>query len=296
MHLSSEGALKILSVSQNKGGVGKTSLVKLLGVGFALRGLRVLLIDLDAQCNLSKRFIEMDRDPDAPDGASPPLHPDFDPADAAQWNGYSSSADIFMGREVVPYPTGIENLEILPGNGPELREVELVNRQEVVARVQSTLREFLRKPEVENAYDIVILDTPPSKGPLVLSAVRAATHVVVPTQLEPNSVEGLEGMLALWLQESRYREKGDAIELVGILPNMVRNVALHDGIRITLNNNKSLGPMMMTVQLGQRTAFAETDHDSARPGSVFTLPARNQARREAELVVENVAARMGISI
>ena len=285
--------MKILCVSQNKGGVGKTSLVKLLGVGMALRGLRVLLIDLDAQCNLSKRFLVMDRNPDSPDGASPPIHPDFDPSEK-DWTGVSSSADIFKARMVVPYPTGIENLEILPGDGPELREVEMVTRDDMIVRVQGTLREFLRKPAVGELYDIVIIDTPPSKGPLVLSAVRAATHVVVPTQLETNSVEGLEGMFTLWSQESRYREDGDAIELVGILPNMVRNVAIHDGMRISLSENENLAPLLLPVQLALRTAFAESDHDSARPGSVFTLKSRDPARKEAEAVVQVIAERMGV--
>lgn len=286
--------MKILCVSQNKGGVGKTSLVKLIAVGMAMKGLRVLAIDLDAQCNLSKRFLVMERDPSAPDGASPPVHPEYDAVEDHDWNGISSSASIYTGRLVVPYPTEIENLSVLPGNGPELREVELVNRSEVIERVQGTLREFLRKPEVAEMYDLVVIDTPPSKGPLVQSAMRAATHVLVPTQMEPNSVEGLEGMFAMWLQESRYRESDDAIKLVGILPNMVRNVALHEGIKASLLGSSTLGPMMLPVQLGHRTAFAETDHDTARPGSVFQLPARNPARREAEEVLEQIAKRMEV--
>jgi chromosome partitioning protein len=293
--LSRGTTLKILCVSQNKGGVGKTSLVKLIAVGMAMRGLRVLALDLDAQCNLSKRFLVMERDPSAPDGASPPTHPDYNPAEDVEWNGISSTADIYTGRLVVPYPTDVKNLDLLPGNGPELREVELVSRAEVVERVHGTLREFLRKPEVAELYDLVVIDTPPSKGPLVLSAMRAATHVVVPTQMEPNSVEGLEGMFAMWMQESRYREADDAIDLVGILPNMVRNVALHVGVKDSLLKDRSLGPMMLPVQLGHRTAFAETDHDSARPGSVFQLPARNPARREAEEVVAKIAERMGVA-
>lgn len=287
--------MKILCVSQNKGGVGKTSLVKLIAVGMAMKGLRVLAIDLDAQCNLSKRFLEMARDPSAPDGASPPIHPDYDPSEDDDWNGISSSAAIYTGELVVPYPTEIENLQVLPGNGPELRAVELVNRDEVVQRVQGTLREFLRKPEVAEMYDLVVIDTPPSKGPLVQSAIRAATHVLVPTQMEPNSVEGLEGMFQMWLHESRYRSDGDAIQLIGILPNMVRNVALHEGIKSSLLKDPTLGPMMLSCQLGHRTAFAETDHDSARPGSVFQLQAKNAARQEAEKMLEQIYERLGVA-
>lgn len=286
--------MKILCVSQNKGGVGKSSICKLISVGMAMKGLRVLAIDLDAQCNLSKRFLAMHRDPAAPDGASPPTHPEYNPEEDHDWDGFSSSACIYTGRMVVPYPTAIENLQILPGDGPSLREVELVNKEDVVARVHETLRMFLRKKEVMETFDIVVIDTPPSKGPLVQSAIRAATHVLVPTQMEPNSIEGLEGMFAMWLKESKYRDASDGINLVGILPNMVQNTSLHDGMKISLMNDESLGPMMLPVQLGRRTAFAETDHESARPGSVFQLQPKELARQEAEELLEVVAERMGV--
>lgn len=291
-----EAILKILCVSQNKGGVGKTSLCKILAVGFARMGQRVLAIDLDAQCNLSKRFLEMVRDPELPDGSWPPVHPDYDPDEDFDWIGTSSSADIFTAGQVVPYPSGIENLEILPGNGEALRAIEQVTIEDAVARVHGALRAFLRKEEVAAAYDLIIIDTPPSKGPLVHSAIRAATHVVVPSVMEPNSVEGLEGMFALWMQESRTRADNDEIVNVGILPNMFRsNVALHEGIRQSILKDPLLGPMMLPLQLAQRTAFAESDHDSARPGSVFTLPAKNAARREAEDVVKHIAKVMGVA-
>ena len=288
--------MKILCVSQNKGGVGKTSLCKILAVGFARKGQRVLAIDLDAQCNLSKRFLDMVRNPELPDGTWPPVHPEYDPVEDHDWSGTSSSADIYTAGQVVPYPTGIENLDILPGNGEALRSIEMVTMDDAVSRVHDALRSFLRKEEVSAIYDIIIVDTPPSKGPLVMSAIRAATHVVVPSVMEPNSVEGLEGMFALWMQESRTRDADDEIVNIGILPNMFRsNVAIHEGMRKSLLNDKLLGPMMIPLQLAQRAAFAESDHDSARPGSVFTLPAKNAARREAEAVVSHIAKVRGVA-
>jgi chromosome partitioning protein len=66
-------------------------------------------------------------------------------------------------------------------------------------------------------------------------------------------------------------------------------------MRKSLLNDKLLGPMMIPLQLAQRAAFAESDHDSARPGSVFTLPAKNAARREAEAVVSHIAKVMGVA-
>lgn len=289
--------MKILSVSQHKGGVGKTSVCKLLAIGLAMRGLRVLIVDLDSQCNLSKLFLDMHRDPSLPNGSSPPVHPDYDPNDPENdgWDGISSSAGFFNGGEIWPYPTAIANLDILPGAGEELTRVELVTEDDLKGRVAKALREFLRSEQVTSTYQVVILDTPPTKGPLVQAAMHAATHVVVPAIMEPNCITGLEGMMGLWRGENRIRELDDTVELIGILPNMIRPIALHTGLLEGLREDVDVGPLVLPTSLGQRAAFAESDHDSARPGSVFTLPASNLARREAEAVVEHVAQKLGVA-
>ena len=285
--------MKVLSVMQNKGGVGKTTLSRLFAEYFGKRDVRVLALDLDPQCNFSRRFLSMDFDQTDPDGVIPPVHPDFNVEADEDWSGRSSSAEIYFTGEVVPYPTSYATLDMLPGEGTRLREIELVRAEEVKERVHDRLRNFLSLAEVTSSYDLVIVDTSPSKGPLAVSAVRAATHLIIPTTMEPQPVEGLYGMLQMWRREVNRRTEDSDLRILGILPNMVRKgVALHEGLLSTLREDISINHYLFPCVMHQRIAFAESDHPGAQPASVFDLPFKDPARVEAEAVCEFVNAQL----
>ena len=137
----------------------------------------------------------------------PALHPDYEPDIDKEWDGRSSIANIFYGEEVIPYPTAIPNLELLPAHSIKLQEAEAVTKNEVLEKVHLQLKRFLDIKEVRNNYDVIIIDTPPSKGPLTIAAIKAASHIVIPAQMEQFSIEGIYGMLQLWKQESYCRTK-----------------------------------------------------------------------------------------
>jgi len=275
--------MQVVAVVQNKGGVGKTTITRVLAEYLARQGRRVLVVDLDAQCNLSRRFLAMEYDPADPDGVLPPLHPDFDGADAdGAWAGRSSSADLYFSGEVYPYPTEWDLLQALPGHGPRLREIELVRAEEVRERVHNRLQQFLGLHDVQQAFDMVLIDTAPAKGPLTISAVRAATHLIIPTTLEPQPIEGLYGMLQLWRREHSSRDSDRPLKIAAIQPNLFRKgVALHEGLLDSLRTDKALASMLSPVILHQRIAFAEADHQEARPRSVFDLSPKDPAHQEA---------------
>jgi chromosome partitioning protein len=288
--------MRVLAIVQNKGGVGKTTVARLLSEYFANRNLRVLGIDLDPQCNYSRRFLTMQLDPTDPDGIIPPLHSDYDPIEDTGWNGRSASADIFYDGTVVPYGTRYSSLDILPGHGSRLRNVELVRAEHVITQVHDRIRQFLHHEDVTKSYDLVILDTSPSKGPLTVSAVRAATHLLIPTTMEPQPIEGLYGMLQLWRREQGKRRPSEALQIVGILPNMFRKgVALHEGLFASLQNDQAIAPFLTPCHLAQRIAFAESDHANAAPPSVFELSSRDLARKEAEAVCGYVMTSLGFN-
>ncbi len=277
--------MKILAYVNNKGGVGKTKLLILL-IEFLCRylpHLKILAIDFDAQCNLSRRYLDMDIDPRAREGLIPPIHPDYDPFDSDDaWQGRSSIADIFFGEPVVPYPTRFENLDILPGHADKLLAAEAVRRNEVVEKVHNQLKQFLADPALQNEYDIVLVDTSPSKGPLTASVVRAASHIVIPAIMEEQSVQGIYGMLQLWMQESINREKNHPLTLIGILPNMFKaNTSLHRDMLSSLRENSDIRDFILPMQIGNRIVFAETDSDYANPKSVFDFADQNEAKVEA---------------
>jgi chromosome partitioning protein len=286
--------MKILATVQNKGGVGKTTVARLLAEWFGRRGVRTLVLDLDSQCNLSQRFLRMDFEPTDPDGVLPPLHPDFDIESADHgWRGRSSSADVYFSGEVFPYPTRWAALDILPGEGHKLREIEMVRAEDVKDKVHDRLRRFLSMPEVQAEYQLTLIDTSPSKGPLTVSAVRAATDLIIPVKLEPQSIEGLFGMLQLWRRENRKRTENDELRILCIQPNLFRKgVALHEGLLANLMSDESVAPFLAAHRLHQRIAFAESDHPDADPKSVFDLKEADPARQEAERFCQDVERRL----
>lgn len=286
--------MKIIVPANNKGGVGKTKLSILLSEYIA-RELkkRVLAIDFDPQCNFSQRFLNMEIDPAMPGGKIPPIHPQYDPADAESVGpeGRSSIADIFFGKEVLPYGTYIETLDILPAHADRLMVAESVRRTEVVEKVHNQLAVFLAYPELAENYDVVIIDTAPSKGPLTMGAVKAATHLIIPSVMEEAPIQGVYGMLQLWMQESLRREATKPLELIGVLPNMVRPINLHRDMLQSLRDNEGIGKYVLPVSLSQRAAFAEVDAEGAKPESVFDLPDSSVTKQEAIAVCEYITKR-----
>lgn len=276
--------MQIIAPVNNKGGVGKTKIATMLSEYYSkVLNLRVLGIDFDPQCNYSQRFLKMEIDPASPEGVIPPIHPDFDPLNHdEEWDGRSSSADIFFGQGIIPYPTFIENLDIAPGDAGKLLQAEAVRRSEVAEKVHKQLALLLNSEDVRSAYDVVIIDTAPSKGPLTVSVIKAATHILIPTVMEEQPIQGVYGMLQLWMQESTLRPKHNPLRLIGILPNMFnKQTTLHKHMLNSLQEQESIGKYVLPMQIAHRIVFAELDSEDANPRSIFDLADSSQAKMEA---------------
>lgn len=287
--------MDIVAFVNNKGGVGKTTCSRLMAEYFSkIKNMRTLCIDFDPQCNFSHQYLHMEIDPAAPEGLMPPIHPDYNPLDPEdiEWDGRSSIAEIFYGQGVVPYPTYVENLDISPGHAEKLLAAESVRRSEVVDKVHKQLANFLYSSDVQNAYDVVVIDTAPSKGPLTISVIKAATHIVIPSVMEEQPVQGIYGMLQLWMQESLNREKARPLNLLGILPNMFKQTRLHKDILQSLQENPALGKYVLPVKFSQRIVFAEVDAADSTPRSIFDFPGQHVAKQEAMEVCTFIAERI----
>jgi chromosome partitioning protein len=289
---------KIIAAVNNKGGVGKTYTTEVLGEYLSIYlKKRVLGIDFDSQGNYSATYLKMEDDPAAPGGFMPPIHPDYDPNDPyfKDAEGRSSIADIFYeeGRHgVLPYPTYIENLDILPAYASKLLGAEQVRRNEVVEKVHKQLGLFLADPAVREAYDVILIDTAPSKGPLTVSVVKAATHIFIPTLMEDKAVRGIYGMLQLWKQEFFRRGPENPLELLGILPNMFEKINVHRNLLASFRQNEALSKYVMPVELGKRTIVKEAGMEGSTHRSIFDLPDSNIAKQEALNFCQYVAERV----
>jgi chromosome partitioning protein len=283
----------ILVTATNKGGEGKTTLsINLSEYNSLILGKKVLSIDLDPQANFSGRYIPMDYDPTYKGGKIPSLHVDYEPDVDKDWDGRSSIANIFYGEEVIPYPTAIQNLELLPSHSHKLQAAEAVTKNEVVEKVHLQLKKFLELPEVMGGYDLIIIDTPPSKGPLTIAAIKAASHIVIPAQMEQFSIEGIYGMMQLWKQETYQRAPSHPIKLVGIVPNQVRDINLHEQFYNNLLHMDGLKEFVIPHKIKKRAIYTEILVDDANPKSIFELPEKHVARKECEAVCQYIMERV----
>lgn len=284
---------KVIANATNKGGEGKTTMsIMLTEYAAIILGKKVLAIDLDPQANYSKYYLNLEYDPVYKGGKVPPIHPEYDPNEDLEWDGRSTIANIFYGEEVVPYPTNFSNIEILPAHSHKLQEAEAVTKNEVLEKVHLQLKKFVQLPEIQQTYDLIVIDTPPSKGPLTIAGIKACTDMVIPSQMEEDSIDGIYGMMQLWKQETYTRPADNPINLAGILANRVREVSLHKNFFEQLKSLESTKGYVIEKKIKERVIYGELRVKEDRPKSVFELPKEHVARKECESVCKTIMKRI----
>lgn len=187
--------MKVVAIANQKGGVGKTTTSINLSTALAREGQRVLLIDLDPQAN-------------ATSGLGFPAD-EHDSIYAALVGDDSLESKILTTKQ--------ESLHIIPSEMDLAGvEVELVRFDNHLTRLTEVLKNAER---VQATYDYCILDTPPSLGILMTSALAASDEVLIPLQCE---WFGLEGLAKISRIVSQIREAGvnPNIFIEGILMTM----------------------------------------------------------------------------
>ncbi|WP_353160431.1 MULTISPECIES: ParA family protein [Salinisphaera] len=276
-----------LSLPQRKGGVGKTTLVRILAEWFS-RNHRVLIVDFDDQCSLSSLYLPMNR-VSSGRHKRPPRNPDFNPADAAfsDWNGRSSSADIFYPDRVI-YQYALEELpngrlDLLPADSRELLSVREARDIKVRESIEGTIAKFFSDEMLSDEYDMVIFDTGPSESPLMRGVIKASTHTLIPVELEQQCVDGLDAVIGMVVEEQRERASDNPLELLGLQVNKYQKArSLHNGLLKQLKDSKGLAPHLNQTLIPNRTAYAERDVRGLLPRSVFALRPSDPARKIIE--------------
>lgn len=160
---------KIISITNQKGGVGKTTTAINLSAALAEANQNVLVIDFDPQANATSGFgVELNDDD-------------------------KTIMDVIRGKANVKnaiMETNVKNLDILAGDVElSVLELELLNQPEKEKKLKQVI------DKISDEYDYIIIDCPPSVGMLTVNALVGSDSVIIPVQCEYFSLEGLTQVL-----------------------------------------------------------------------------------------------------
>lgn len=192
---------RIIAIANQKGGVGKTTTVANLGVAFADRKKKTLVVDLDPQGALTAGF-----------GLS------TDELSAGETT-YTALTNPNVKIKNVIHPVKTY-LDLIPANR-ELAMAEI----ELLPEIRRELRLKTALAPMEDWYDFILIDCPPSLGILTTNALCAATEVLIPLQTEYFAMRGLQSLLETVEQVKTRLNPG--LDLAGIVATMYTTGTVH---------------------------------------------------------------------
>jgi chromosome partitioning protein len=216
---------RVIVLANQKGGVAKTTTTLNLGVAFAEKGYRVLLVDLDPQGNLT---MSQGLDPDAIDQSMFDVLVHRLPME-----------QVIVTREV---DVAVSSIDLA---GADMALSSQIGRERALEKALAP---------VKDRYDYILIDTPPSLGLLTVNAFVAATGVIVPVQTEYLSLRGLvqlENTLAMVRENLNPR-----VEIIGIVPTMYDRRVTHsrEADEILREN---FGDLVYNTRIKKTVRFAE---------------------------------------
>jgi chromosome partitioning protein len=251
----------IIAITNQKGGVGKTTTAINLAAALASKGIKTLVVDMDPQANSSMSFLD--------------IHELKLSIYDALTEGHVHLSDVIQPAEKVP------NLAIAPSTIALAKiEAKLIGELDSHFRLKDELQ------AIQELYDYVIIDTPPTLGIITVNALVAATHVLIPIQASYFALEGTDDLLET-IDKIKVRANPE-LQILGALITMYDKRTLlakdiYEQIQHVFGARVFETVITKSVRLEESPAYRE---------SIFTFAPRSTGAYEYYRLSEEVLSRV----
>lgn len=245
---------KVIAIANHKGGVGKTTSVASIGLGLSLKGYKVLLLDLDAQANLTSFFLQETEEERA------------------------TIYDSLIAGKPLPVSEVGKNLYLVP-SGLEMARAE----GDLNGKIErERLLNLLLEP-VKDEYDYILIDCPPSLGIVTTNAFVASTDIYVPLTAEALPLKGMR-MLEEYIGAIRVIRKD--LRITGVFITRYNNRTLNNVVDSQIK--KAYEGVVFETKVRENISLAEVPLCG---GNIFEYAPTSNGANDYRSLTEEIIAR-----